>query len=166
MASIRQLKYSRARRQIITALRAPPLIEKSELRQLKRRLRSIQRKIKREELRAPAQRRGVLWGLDGRKPIRAANSCRWGALMQRKRRNWIVGQTSLGDKHVSTVFLGIDPSLAGPPQLFETMIFGLAGDSALPMWRYPTWDAALAGHQAIVANLRDKLTNPVPGTEE
>ena len=50
---------------------------------------------------------------------------------------------------VSTVFLGLDHNFFGcPPLLFETMIFGADEDY---QERYATWDAAAAGHAAVVA---------------
>lgn len=47
---------------------------------------------------------------------------------------------------VSTVFLGIDHNycLAGPPLLFETMIFGGPHDDYQD--RYPTREEAIVGH--------------------
>lgn len=57
---------------------------------------------------------------------------------------------------VSTVFLGLDHQWgAGPPVLFETMIFGPAGGENY-CERYSTWDEALAGHRRAleaVANM-------------
>jgi hypothetical protein len=48
--------------------------------------------------------------------------------------------------YVSTVFLGLDHSFGeGPPQLFETMIFG--GEHDEYQERYSTWDEAEAGHK-------------------
>lgn len=51
---------------------------------------------------------------------------------------------------VSTVFLGLDHnfSMAGPPVLWETMIFG--GKHDQEMWRYRTRDEAIKGHENAV----------------
>jgi hypothetical protein len=65
-----------------------------------------------------------------------------------------VTKTFVGRFLVSTVFLGFDHAWGdGPPQLFETMIFGR--DNPLPddQWRWATWDAAEAGHRRIVTLL-------------
>lgn len=64
-----------------------------------------------------------------------------------------VALTTVGDADVSTVFLGLDHSfrLAGPPLLFETMVFG--GDLDERQWRYSTWDEAVAGHERVVVGL-------------
>lgn len=67
---------------------------------------------------------------------------------------WLVEWTDLGDgRSVSTVFLGLDHWWAfgdttqpAPPIVFETMILP-GGD----MWRYSTFEAASAGHWAVVA---------------
>jgi len=62
---------------------------------------------------------------------------------------------------VSTVFLGIDHSWgSGPPLLFETMVFR-AGDGG-DCWRYTTHAQALAGHDQVVAALREGRA-PDPG---
>lgn len=55
----------------------------------------------------------------------------------------------VGDVWVSTVWLGMDHGIGGPPLIFETMIFG--GDHAGEQWRYPTEAAALAGHDQALA---------------
>jgi len=64
---------------------------------------------------------------------------------------------------VSTVFLGLDHSFrdtggGGPPVLFETLVFA----DSHPEWdgrteRYATWNEALAGHRAVVAEIRAAL---------
>jgi len=60
---------------------------------------------------------------------------------------------AITDVRVSTVFLGLDHGFGGTPLLFETMVFG--GEADMECWRYSTWDAAQAGHDAVVAALRD-----------
>jgi len=51
---------------------------------------------------------------------------------------------------VSTVFIGLDHRFFGdgPPLLFESMVFGGPLDGE--QFRYPTWDAAAAGHALLV----------------
>jgi hypothetical protein len=64
----------------------------------------------------------------------------------------IVAKSRLGDVEVSTVWLGLDHSFgAGPPLIFETMIFGGARDQE--QYRYATEDEALAGHLRIASEL-------------
>lgn len=59
------------------------------------------------------------------------------------------------DCWVSTVWLGLNHRWFGdgPPLIYETLVFG--GDHDGEMWRYPSWDAALAGHDQAVALARD-----------
>ena len=59
----------------------------------------------------------------------------------------------IGDVDVSTVFLGFDHSFGGDegPLLFETMIF----DDTQTTVRYGTRTAAIAGHDQLVAHVRD-----------
>lgn len=58
------------------------------------------------------------------------------------------------DIKVSTVFLGIDHrfGMAGPPILFETMVFGGLLDQE--QMRYATMVEARAGHVAMVARVK------------
>jgi hypothetical protein len=64
-----------------------------------------------------------------------------------------VAVTRVGRYKVSTVFLVLDHDLLGigPPVLYETMIFGGKKE---PQWRYCTREAALAGHDRVVSDLR------------
>jgi hypothetical protein len=74
-----------------------------------------------------------------------------------------VAFTDLGWGTVSTVFLGIDHGFgAGPPILFETMVFAnptKPGDMPddREMNRYATWDEAEAGHAEMVAEARQRF---------
>ena len=66
-----------------------------------------------------------------------------------------VGSDHVGEVHVSTVFLGLDHAFTGgPPLVFETMVFGLPGESEY-QWRYHTWDEAAAGHVRVLTAVRD-----------
>jgi len=58
-----------------------------------------------------------------------------------------------GSVSVSTIWYGVDSSLAGAPLIFETVIFGGLHDHK--RWQYPSEAAALAGHDQIVAALRE-----------
>lgn len=66
-----------------------------------------------------------------------------------------IGLDHVREAWVSTVWLGIDLGYWGwgPPIIFETMIFGGEHDS----WceRYATKEAALAGHERVVAALKN-----------
>jgi len=55
---------------------------------------------------------------------------------------------------VSTVFLGIDHGhgMTDQPILFETMVFGGPLDGEMD--RYATWDEAIAGHAAMVEQVK------------
>ncbi len=64
------------------------------------------------------------------------------------RGNRHVGDTTIGDTRVSTVFLGVDHAISGPPVLFETMCFGGSYDG--DQERYSTWDEAESGHKRWV----------------
>ena len=65
-----------------------------------------------------------------------------------------VDDTWLGKVRVSTVFFGLNRQWGeGPPLLFETMVFGGLYD--LRQWRWTTRIQAQAGHDRIVAAIRD-----------
>ena len=64
-----------------------------------------------------------------------------------------VGEDTVRDQRVSTVWLGLNHSFGeGPPLIFETMIFGGPHDEYQD--RYSTEEDALAGHKRVVAALR------------
>lgn len=64
-----------------------------------------------------------------------------------------VAKTDLGWCWISTVFLGLDHRYGGngPPIVFESMAFGINGESDLECKRYSTWNEAIAGHEAMVS---------------
>lgn len=65
-----------------------------------------------------------------------------------------VAKTDVGEVTISTVFLGLDHSFtdSGLPVLYETMVFGGALDEY--QWRYSSREAALAGHERVVAKVK------------
>ncbi|HMF62078.1 MAG TPA: hypothetical protein VK595_16980 [Vicinamibacterales bacterium] len=58
-----------------------------------------------------------------------------------------VGKTVVDDVEISTVWIG------SPPAIFETVVFG--GELNLTAERYPTLEAAEAGHERWVARVRE-----------
>jgi hypothetical protein len=98
--------------------------------------------------------------LVGHEPVPEPDLFAWAAWFETADRH--VALDTVGGYHVSTVFLGLDHNLFGdgPPLLFETMVFHLAGGGEdLDMERYTTWDEAVAGHARIVAALRAEISN-------
>ena len=75
----------------------------------------------------------------------------------------VVAQTEVGFDRVSTIWLGLNHNWwGGPPLIFETMIFWFCPDQHeddQECWRYPTEEAALAGHDQAVAYVRDHVNN-------
>ena len=66
-----------------------------------------------------------------------------------------VKETSLdGNIRVSTVFLGLDHSIEGPPVLFETMVLG--GTHDFFQERYSTYEEAEKGHEEAVNMVLNK----------
>ena len=70
--------------------------------------------------------------------------------------NRVVKQEKVGPYEVSTVFLGLDHNhaQAGPPILFETMIFS-ESEAVDYQRRCSTWDQALAMHRRAVAWIKE-----------
>ena len=74
-----------------------------------------------------------------------------------------VAEDTVGEIWVSTVLLGMDYNFSGDglPIIFETMVFGTDEEHHLSfaeeLWceRYATHEEALAGHQRVVASLRN-----------
>jgi hypothetical protein len=66
-----------------------------------------------------------------------------------------VGHDELYGYEVSTVWLGIDYSWgAGPPLIFETMVFGPEGGFDVDCQRYSTEDEARVGHEEMLTLIR------------
>jgi len=62
-----------------------------------------------------------------------------------------LGDTTLGDYRISTVYIGLDMSLmGGRPLIFETMIFCPDEEYSYWMDRYSTKQEALVGHDNAV----------------
>ncbi len=95
--------------------------------------------------------------LRGHEPV-MVGLLEWAAWMETGGYLRRVAQTYVGNRRVSTVFLGLDHNWTekGPPILFETMAFSAEDGN----WddelceRYATWEEAEAGHQAIVQRLQ------------
>jgi len=92
-----------------------------------------------------------------REPVPCADLIEWGIWFETADRH--VAATEIVTAwdvtiRVSTVFLGFDHGFAGPPVLFETMIFG--GPEGLNEYqcRYCTWSEAEAGHARAVAAVK------------
>ena len=76
---------------------------------------------------------------------------RCSAIESARAERWQV-KTDLGDVWVSTVFLGLDHAyVAGPPVVYETMVFRSGDFDDLDCDRYHTRAEAEAGHAAMVA---------------
>lgn len=88
------------------------------------------------------------------KPVPEPDIRAWGRWFETSLAERVVAKTTVGDSHVSTVFLGTDHnfSAAGEPILWETMIFG--GPHADYQCRYASRERAEAGHVSIVAALQ------------
>ncbi len=97
------------------------------------------------------------WILKGRHPVEV-DLMTWATWFETADRS--VAQTQGWDYRVSTVFLGIDHRFGGegPPLVFETMVFGGVNDQ--DQRRYATWDEAVAGHEEIVEDCREKTVVP------
>jgi hypothetical protein len=94
----------------------------------------------------------ILGGEDGHEPIPCLSLREWGRWIGENDR--LVAWTGNPDKHVSTVFLGLDHRYFGdgPPLVFESMAFIRDGDRRkdIDQDRYGSWAAAEAGHKRMV----------------
>lgn len=65
-----------------------------------------------------------------------------------------VARAEIGDRLLSTVFLGYDAAYGfSPPEFYETMLFSPDDAENNSAWRWATWAEAEAGHARIVARL-------------
>lgn len=91
---------------------------------------------------------------EDRQPIPVDDGLTWGKWFETADRR--VAQDYVGDKYVSTVFLGINHQFGdGPPLIFETMAFGKDWGDELGQERYSTWEEAEAGHKAMVERIKE-----------
>lgn len=73
-----------------------------------------------------------------------------------------VAESTVDDYWISTVWVGLDMGFSGPPLIFETMVFW-QGEGSEPhdldgeMDRYSTEQQALAGHDQMVARVREVM---------
>ena len=88
-------------------------------------------------------------------PIPEPDIFKWGKWFEKAERH--IGDTTIGDIRISTVFLGLDHGYGlerGNPVLWETMIFG--GELDGEMERYTSLKDALNGHQQMVDRVKEK----------
>ena len=90
-----------------------------------------------------------LYILEGHDPVATDDAKEWATRYDISNRQ--VAEDTIGIVRISTVFLGLDVNhgLGGPPQLFETMIFGGAQDRY--QQRCSTWEEAEAMHARLIA---------------
>ena len=97
----------------------------------------------------------VDWDMDGNSMTREAFARAFNDNEGRR-----IGNTTVGDATVSTVWLGIDHQFGDdPPAMFETVIFGGPYDEFQE--EYSTKEEAQAGHDRIVLALKEGR-NPAP----
>lgn len=92
----------------------------------------------------------MMYFLNEDKTYRQCEVLEWG--MQFETMNRHVGDDVIDDKHVSTVWLGLDHNyFGGSPLLLETMVFdGPCGGRDIYCERYSTWDEAVEGHKRAI----------------
>jgi hypothetical protein len=77
---------------------------------------------------------------------------------------YTVAKDRVGDRRVSTVFMGVDLSFGRAPRpvLWETAVFA-PDDEVEIRGRYASRDDAEKGHGRVVAELQEKTGDPTPG---
>jgi hypothetical protein len=99
----------------------------------------------------------MFYTLDDNNNVVPCELTEWSKLYEetygRQRRR--VDSIDIDDKHISTVFLGLDHNyFGGKPLLFETMIFDAEG-SDIYCERYSTWIEAEEGHKKAIQWVKD-----------
>lgn len=94
--------------------------------------------------------------LIGQTPVFEPDAEKWAHWMETADR--VVGRTAVGASVVSTVFLGLDHRMGhGPPELFETMIFGADGAEDYQE-RCSTWLEAERQHAEAVREMQKQAS--------
>ncbi len=95
--------------------------------------------------------------LDGHTPVPEPDTLKWARWFEDNGATRHVADTQIAGIRISTVFLALDHSFSdGPPELFETMIFG--GKLSEQQRRYTTWGQAAAGHRAMCRRVVRSIT--------
>jgi hypothetical protein len=95
--------------------------------------------------------------------VAESNLLKWAKWMETCREARVIKQEWIDNVRVSTVFLGLDHRFtgAGPPILWETMLFSNRADFSGRMWRCPgTREQAEAQHQEVIQLIRDEIAKP------
>ena len=95
---------------------------------------------------------------DAGDPVACADLLVWGRWIEDNDRQVAEDFVTFKDVtvRVSTVFLGLDHNFGdGPPILYETMVF--EGENDQDQYRYGSREEALAGHEAVLAELREAV---------
>lgn len=104
---------------------------------------------------------GYLYRLEGHTPVAVSSFeefMRWE--LETLHEQKIVRKDVVGGVEISTVFLGRNHQFRdGPPLVFETMVFGGAGDYQA---RYSTWEQAEQGHARALAQVLAQTQALVP----
>lgn len=98
--------------------------------------------------------RPLFYVLKDKEPVPCKNALEWADLMIESEEIKRVASDKIEGVKVSTVFLGIDRAIFGPPVLFETMVFGGVLDRE-KQW-YCTWEEAKKGHEEMCELVRKK----------
>jgi hypothetical protein len=86
--------------------------------------------------------------LEGRNAV-PCDLMTWARWFETAKSRRVISRVTVGDCDVSTVFLGLNHAYGdGPPQIFETMVFGGKHDG--DMERCSTYEEAEAMHAAMV----------------
>ena len=97
---------------------------------------------------------GHLYKLVGKKPV-PCPLAEWMTFMK-SATNRIIEQKQIGNLQISTIFTGMDRHFGkGEKLLFETTVFGIAGDLQ-PCWRSSNWNQAVKQHRRLVLLLETK----------
>lgn len=97
-----------------------------------------------------------VYKLVGHEVVPCASTEEWARDFE-KVENRRVAYDEVGDRRVSTVFLGIDHNYGdGPPLLFETMVFPLNNFDEEICERCSTWEQAEAQHARILKQVQDQ----------
>lgn len=98
--------------------------------------------------------RPIIWGIKDKQPYPVYSREHYTDEVHRRPH---VGDTTIKGVRISTVFLGIDHACgAGPPVLFETMVFEGPLDQYCE--RYCTWEEAEQGHEKTCDLVRKSQT--------
>lgn len=110
------------------------------------------------------QERSLAYRLTADRKVEPCSLAEWSIEFEKQGGGTPVAVNDVGPVRVSTVFFGVVTNMSGPPDVFETMIFG--GEHDRYQVKSATWEGAEAEHAKALAMVKESEGIPNGKTTE